>query len=263
MSLRIYICCKQVPDVAMPFQIKEGQLIKDGLNYILNAYDASSVEEALVLKAEHGAHITLVLIGPDKAKEALRKGLAMGADDAVHLNDEAFEGCDSHAAAKILAKFFADKEYDFILTGKQSQDMDMGLTGGILAHHLEIPYVTNAVGLQADLDDKKVTVKRQGDDGQEMIDIPFPCLVTCSNDMNDPRIPSLKGIMSSKKKPLEVVALDGLGLDASEVGSSGSPTSLVSWAEPDKRQAGQKFEGDADELVGTLMDKLANDAKVI
>ena len=117
MSLRIYICCKQVPDVAMPFQIKEGQLIKDGLNYILNAYDASSVEEALVLKAEHGAHITLVLIGPDKAKEALRKGLAMGADDAVHLNDEAFEGCDSHSAAKILAKFYADKEYDFILTG--------------------------------------------------------------------------------------------------------------------------------------------------
>ena len=91
MSLRIYICCKQVPDVAMPFQIKEGQLIKDGLNYILNAYDASSVEEALVLKAEHGAHY-LGLIGPDKAKEALRKGLAMGADDAVHLNDEAFVG---------------------------------------------------------------------------------------------------------------------------------------------------------------------------
>ena len=78
MSLRIYICCKQVPDVAMPFQIKEGQLIKDGLNYILNAYDASSVEEALVLKEQHGAHITLVLIGPDKAKEALRKGFRRG-----------------------------------------------------------------------------------------------------------------------------------------------------------------------------------------
>tara|TARA_Y100000589_G_scaffold331402_1_gene384770 strand:+ start:1422 stop:2165 length:744 start_codon:yes stop_codon:yes gene_type:complete len=247
----------------MPFQIKEGQLIKDGLNYILNAYDASSVEEALVLKAEHGAHITLVLIGPDKAKEALRKGLAMGADDAVHLNDSAFDGCDSHSAAKVLAKFFADKEYDFILTGKQSQDMDMGLTGGILAHHLDIPYVTNAVGLTTDLDAKLAHVKRQGDDGQEMIDLPFPCLVTCSNDMNDPRIPSLKGIMSSKKKPLDVIALADLGLDSSEVGSTGSPTQLVSWAKPDERQAGQKFEGDPEELVGTLMDKLANDAKVI
>lgn len=263
MSLRIYICCKQVPDVAMPFQIKEGRLVTDGLNYILNAYDASSVEEALVLKEQHGAHITLVLIGPDKAKEALRKGLAMGADDAVHLNDSAFDGSDSHAAARALAKFFADKEFDFILTGKQSQDMDMGLTGGILAHHLDLPYVTNAVGLEADPSAKKVTVKRQGDDGQEMIDVPFPCLVTCSNDMNDPRIPSLKGIMSSKKKPLELIALEDLGMDASEVGSSGSPTSLVSWAEPDQRQPGQKFEGDADELVNTLMDKLTNDAKVI
>lgn len=263
MSLRIYICCKQVPDVAMPFQIKEGQLVKDGLNYILNAYDASSVEEALVLKEKHGAHITLVLIGPEKAKEALRKGLAMGADDAVHLNDEAFEGCDSHAAARILSQYFADKQYDFILTGKQSQDMDMGLTGGVLAHHLNLPYVTNAVGLEADPSTRVVTVKRQGDDGQEMIDVPFPCLVTCSNDMNDPRIPSLKGIMASKKKPLDVVALGDLGLNASEVGASGSPTALVSWAEPDQRQAGQKFEGDADELVSTLMDKLTNDAKVI
>ena len=263
MSLKIFICCKQVPDVAMPFQIKEGQLVKDGLNYVLNAYDASSVEEALVMKEKYGAEITLVLIGPEKAKEALRKGLAMGADDAVHLCDDAFDGCDSHAAAKVLAEFFSTKNYDFILTGKQSQDMDMGLTGGILAHHLGIPYVTNAVGLGADPDQRRLSVKRQGDEGQEMIDVPFPCLVTCSNDMNDPRIPSLKGIMSSKKKPLEAISLSGLGLDTNEVGSMGSPTSLTSWSEPDKRQAGQKFEGDADELVTTLMDKLANDAKVI
>ena len=207
MSLRIFICCKQVPDVAMPFQIKEGQLLKDGLNFVLNAYDASSIEEALVLKEEHGAHISLILIGPEKAKEALRKGLAMGADDAIHLCDDAFDGCDSHAAAKVLSSFLNGKEYDFILTGKQSQDMDMGLTGGILANHLGIPYVTNAVGLKADPGQRKLSVKRQGDDGQEMIDAPFPCLVTCSNDMNDPRIPSLKGIMASKKKPLEVISL--------------------------------------------------------
>ena len=256
MSLRIYICCKQVPDVAMPFQIKEGQLIRDGLNYILNAYDASSVEEALVLKAEHGAHITLVLIGPDKAKEALRKGLAMGADDAVHLNDAAFEGCDSHAAAKVLAKFFIDKEYDFILTGKQSQDMDMGLTGGILAHHLNIPYVTNAVGLTADLGAKIASVKRQGDDGQEMIDLPFPCLVTCSNDMNDPRIPSLKGIMGAKKKEIRSV-------HASNLSNNERVQSIDSVFIPTASKETETIEGDADDIVERIVSILKSEIRVI
>lgn len=262
--MKIFICVKQVPDVAMPFQIKDGQLQKDDLNYVLNAYDASSVEEALVLKEAHSdVSISLVLIGPDKAKEALRKALAMGADNAYHLCDDAFEGSDSHAAAKALAAFFKDREFDVILCGKQSQDNDMGLTGGLLAHHLSLPYVTNAVGLEADPGSSNVTVKRQGDLGAEMVELPFPCLVTCSNDMNDPRIPSLKGIMASKKKPMEQVAVSDLGLDASQVGDAGSPSKLVRWDEPAPRQAGQKFEGEAEELVSTLIEKLTKEAKVL
>ncbi len=107
--MKIFICCKQVPDVAMPFQIRDGALVTEGLNYVLNAYDASSVEEALVIKEAVEAEISLVLMGPDKGKEALRKGLAMGADQAFHLCDDAFAGSDSHVAAAVLASFFKDR----------------------------------------------------------------------------------------------------------------------------------------------------------
>ena len=264
--MKAFICCKQVPDVAMPFQIKDSQLVTDGLNYVLNAYDASSVEAALVMRETHTdvqMEISLVTIGPDKAREAMRKGLAMGADNGFHLIDDAFDGGDSVANAGLLAKFFADKEYDFILLGKQAQDVDMGLSGGVLAGHLNLPYVTNAVGLEADPASKKLIVKRQGDEGVEIIEVPFPCIVTCSNDMNDPRIASLKGIMASKKKPVESIDAGGLGIDVSEVGSSGAKTKLVSWAEPPARKPGEQFEGDADELVKILIDKLTNEAKVL
>ncbi|MBT3784997.1 electron transfer flavoprotein subunit beta/FixA family protein [bacterium] len=261
--MKIYVCCKHVPDVAMPFQIKEGRLLSEDLNYVLNAYDASSVEAALVLKETHEAEVSLVLIGPDKGKEALRKGLAMGADNAYHICDAAFEGSDSHAYAQILFQFFSDREYDFILCGKQSQDMDMGLTGGMLAQKLSIPYVTNAVGLEVDSEAKSLTVKRQGDLGAEMVQTPFPSIVTCSNDMNDPRIPSLKGIMTSKKKPMEVIDLAGLGLEESQVGSSGSSSAIVSWSLPPERQAGLKLEGDPEEIVTQLMEKLTTEAKVL
>jgi len=261
--MKIFICCKQVPDVAMPFQIRDGALVTEGLNYVLNAYDASSVEEALVIKEAVEAEISLVLMGPDKGKEALRKGLAMGADQAFHLCDDAFAGSDSHVAAAVLASFFKDREVDLILCGKQSQDMDMGLTGGILAHHLSRPYITNAVGLEVCKEDRKVSVTRQGDEGAEKVELPFPCLVTCSNDMNDPRIPSLKGIMASKRKPMQVLGQEDLGLDASKTGAEGSPSELVSWAEPAQRKPGQKIEGDPQELVSQLMEKLTTEAKVL
>lgn len=259
--MNIFICCKQVPDVAMTIQVREGQIVTDGMNYVLNAYDASCVEEALVLKEKHGAEITLVLIGGESGKEALRKGLAMGADKAFHIQDDALNNCSSHVAAKVLQAFFKDKSYDFILTGKQAQDSDMGLAGGILAGELDLAYVTNAVGLE--VEDGKVVVKRQGDEGVEIVHMPMPSLITCSNDMNDPRIPSLKGIMSSKKKPMDVLNLSDLGLSADDVASEQGKSTTLSFSLPPQRQAGQKFEGDAETLVATLMEKLTKEAKVL
>lgn len=254
--MKFYVCIKQVPDVNAPLQIKDGQLIQDADRNILNAYDASAVEEALVLSEKHGGEVEVVLIGPEKAKETLRKALAMGADKGSHIVTGGDEKYDSFSYARILAAFFKDKEYDFISCGKQSQDTDAGLTGSMLAELLNLPYATNAVGLEAD--GNALIVKRQGDTGQELISLPSPGLVTCSNDMNDPRIPSLKGIMQSKRKPVDTLSISDLSVD---VESDDIKTTVLGYEEKPGREPGKKFEGEPDEIsreVARLLDTEAN-----
>lgn len=254
--MKFYVCIKQVPDVDAPIQIKEGNLIQDTDRMVLNAYDASAVEEALVLTEEHGGEVEVVLVGPDKAKETIRKALAMGADKATHITTNGDENYDSSTYANILATFFEDKEYDVISCGKQSQDTDAGLAGSMIAEYLDLPYATNAVGLE--LEDEQLVVKRQGDAGQEIIGLPTPCLVTCSNDMNEPRIPSLKGIMQSKRKPMEAVELSELDIDESHLQPK---TKVTGYMEKPEREPGQKFEGEPEELaekVAKLLDEEAN-----
>lgn len=256
--MKYFICIKQVPDVNAPLQIKEGQLIQDADRNILNAYDASAVEEALVLTEAHGGEVEVVLVGPEKAKETIRKALAMGAAKGTHIVTTGDETYDSFAYAKILAEFFKDKEYDFIYCGKQSQDTDSGLTGAMLADLLDLPYTTNAVGIEAI--DNTLTVKRQGDAGQEIIDIPAPGLVTCSNDMNDPRIPSLKGIMQSKRKPVDSISLADLGADLS---SDDIKTRITGFEEKPEREPGKKYEGEPDEVARQVAQLLDTEANVI
>ncbi|TVR28362.1 MAG: electron transfer flavoprotein subunit beta/FixA family protein [Balneolaceae bacterium] len=256
--MKFYVCIKQVPDVNAPLQIKDGQLVQDADRNILNAYDASSIEEALVITEAHGGEVEAVLIGPEKAKETLRKALAMGADSGTHIVTSGDEHYDSFAYAKILATFFKDKEYGYILCGKQSQDTDSGLTGSMLAEMLNLPYSTNAVGLE--LKDDHIVVKRQGDTGQEMIELASPGLVTCSNDMNDPRIPSLKGIMQSKRKPVNTVALSDLNAGISEADTK---TNILSFEEKPEREPGKKYEGEPEEIARQVAQLLDTEENVI
>ncbi|WP_440999309.1 electron transfer flavoprotein subunit beta/FixA family protein [Fodinibius sp. SL11] len=256
--MKFYVCIKQVPDVDAPIQIKDGNLIQDTDRMVLNAYDASAVEEALVLAEEHDGEVEVVLVGPDKAKETIRKALAMGADKATHITTEDDVAYDSAVYAKILATFFKDKEYDVLSCGKQSQDTDAGLAGSMIAQHLDLPYATNAVGLS--VEDSELVVKRQGDSGQEIIGLPQPCLVTCSNDMNEPRIPSLKGIMQSKRKPMETLSLSDMNLDESDLSAK---TKVTGYMEKPEREPGQKFEGEPDELAQKVAQLLDEEANVI
>ncbi len=245
--MHFHICIKQVPDVTA--SVETGRMI-------LNAYDASAVEEALVLREKYGGEIHLVLVGPSTASETVRKALAMGADSARHVVVEDTSGMDSAAFASILADQIKPGDSDIVLCGKQAQDTDAGLTGGMLAELLGIPFVTNAVGLDLKLSDagSTVVVTRQGDGGREIVALPSPCLVTCSNDMNDPRIPSLKGIMAAKKKTIETVSLE-----------SAAAVSVVfhGYADVPGRPPGVVFDGDPEDAVSQLVDKLKNEAKVI
>lgn len=256
--MKFYVCIKQVPDVNAPLQIKDGKLIQDADRNILNAYDASAVEEALVLTEKHGGEVEVVLVGPEKAKETLRKALAMGADKGTHIVTEGDEDFDSFAYATILAGFFADKEYDYISCGKQSQDTDAGLTGSMLAQLLNLPYATNAVGLN--YENNSLVVKRQGDTGQEMIELPSPGLVTCSNDMNDPRIPSLKGIMQSKRKPVDTLSVNDF---SSSINSDDIKTKVLGFEEKPGREPGKKYEGEPDEIARQVAQLLDTEENVI
>ncbi len=255
--MKFYVCIKQVPDVNAPLQIKDGKLIQDADRSILNAYDASAVEEALVLKEVHEAEVEVVLAGPEKAKETIRKALAMGADKGTHIITSDDSENDSYTYAKMLAAFFKDKEYDYISCGKQSQDTDSGLTGGMIAQILDIPYVTNAVGLA--LENGTLQVKRQGDAGQEMIELPSPGLVTCSNDMNDPRIPSLKGIMQSKRKSVDTIQAADLDIEQELV----PKTKILGYEEKPGREPGQKFEGEPEDIAKKVAQLLDSEESLI
>jgi len=256
--MKFCVCIKQVPDVNAPIQIKGEELIQDTNRMILNAYDASAVEEALVLTEEHGGEVEVVLVGSGKVQETIRKALAMGATKATHIKVDENTNYDSANYASILASFFEDKEYDVISCGKQSQDTDAGLTGSMLAALLDLPYATNAVGL--DIEDDNLVVKRQGDAGQEMIALPSPCLGTCSNDMNKPRIPSLKGIMQSKRKPMDDVELSSFEIDENNLSAK---TTVTGYHEKPEREAGQKFEGEANEIAAEVAQLLDEEANVI
>lgn len=249
--MKFCVCIKQVPDVSAPIQIRDGALVYDAGRVVLNAYDASAVEEALVLTEQHGGEVDVLLIGPERATETIRKALAMGAERGTHLVVPDDAELDSAAVAELLARHLDGADYDVIATGKQAQDTDAGLAGAMLAERLGRPYATNAVGLA--LEDGALVVTRQGDAGQETIALPTPCLVTCSNDMNDPRIPKLKGVMAAKRKPVETIA----------VGDLPAPSVRVLRYEPvPARAPGQRIEGEPAEQAAAVVRRL-HDASVL
>ncbi len=249
--MRFLVCIKQVPDVSAPIQVRDGSLAMDAGRVVLNAYDASAVEAALVLVEAHGGDVEVVLAGPERAGETIRKALAMGADRGTHLVLSDGGDMDSAAAASLLAEYIRGATYDVVLTGKQSQDTDAGLAGGMLAEMLDLPFATNAVGLAREGDSLVVT--RQGDAGQEIIVLPTPALVTCSNDMNDPRIPSLKGIMASKKKEVDVRRVD----------APAPVVRILRFESVPERAPGRRLDGEPAEVAATLATLLHDEARAI
>lgn len=244
--MKFLVCIKQVPDVSGNIQTGRA---------VLNAYDASALEAALVLSEGTENEIQLVLIGPESAKETIRKALAMGAHGATHIITDVDMPLNSAAIAARLAEFARGKEFDVIACGKQSQDTDAGLTGGMLAQYLALPFATNAVHLEwSDPESPEgILVTRQGDIGQEILSLPTPCLVTCSNDMNNPRIPSLRGIMLAKKKPI-----DSENMDSSVVCN----TLVTGMEDPPSRPPSRFLAGEAVEQVSELMRVLEEEAGI-
>lgn len=264
--MKIIVCIKQVPDTATKIAIKEGskEINTEQVQFVLNPYDEFAVEEALRIKErKEGTEITIITIGQEKAKEAVKTALAMGADRARYIQDDKIDGSDNYVIASILAKAIEDMEHDLILCGKQAVDDDSFFVGQALAEMLGIPHMSVITKLDFSEDYKTATVKRQVEGGSEIVEVPLPALFTCQKDLNTPRLPSMKGIMSVKKKEIIKLDLAGVGLEGDQVGEKGSLLKTISLSLPPQRAGGKVLDGSDEETSKELVRLLREEAKVV
>ncbi len=258
--MNIVVCLKQVPDTETKVQIADGKSLKpDGVTFIPNPYDEFAIEEALQIKDAQGeGTVTLLtLAGPHgKPEEALRTGLAMGADKAVVLRDDAFAGLDALTTANVLAAAIRKIGFDLVLCGKQAIDLDQHQVPARLAEALDVPQAL--VVTQLEIADGKATAHRQIEGGAQVVEIPLPAVISAQKGLNEPRYASLKGIMQAKKKPMDTWGLGDLG----EVDTA-AKTEVLAMRTPPARPEGRMIDGEPEEQVKELVRLLREEAKVI
>ena len=264
--MKIVVAVKQVPDTESRIRINSDGtgIVTDELTYVVNPYDEYAVEEAILIREKLGeGHVTVVGLGPEGAKDALRSCLAVGADDAVHVMDPKFDGADTFAAAFALAAAIKTMEYDLVLCGKQAVDDGAHFVGPALAEFLDLPQVTQVTKLEIAADGKSATAHREVEGGSEVIETSLPAIITAEKGLNEPRYAPLKGIMAAKKKEIKVLDADAIGLDAGAVGEAGSKTKITSFFSPPSRPPGRIVEGEVADAVKELVKLLREEAKVI
>ncbi|MBY7143219.1 electron transfer flavoprotein subunit beta/FixA family protein [Virgibacillus sp. NKC19-3] len=257
--MNIYVLLKKTFDTEEKINISDGQIEDDGAEYIINPYDEYAVEEAITQRDTHGGEVTVVTIGDGESEKQLRTALAMGADKAVLINteDDLEEG-DQYTTVKILKAFFEERDVDLILAGNVAIDEASGQVGPRLADSLGISYVTTITSLNIDGDNVHIEKDVEGD--VEVLETSLPVLVTCQQGLNEPRYPSLPGIMKAKKKPLEELEMDDLDLDEDDVEAK---TKTVDVFLPPEKEAGRMLEGEVENQVEELVSLLKKEDKVL
>jgi electron transfer flavoprotein beta subunit len=237
--MNIVVCVKYVPDAQADrrFNSSDNTTDRTGVDGLLSELDEYAVEEALKLAEGSDGKVTILTVGPDQATDAARKALQMGADEAVHVVDDAIHGSDAPATSLVLAAAIGKLEYDLVLTGMASTDGVMSVVPAMLAERLGVPQVTMASELT--VENGTVRIRRDGDTSTEIIEASLPALVSVTDQINDPRYPSFKGIMAAKKKPLQTWSLSDLGVSTDDVGLSAAWTVVDEVAARPPRQAGQ------------------------
>ncbi|GAB3064832.1 electron transfer flavoprotein subunit beta/FixA family protein [Virgibacillus ainsalahensis] len=255
----IYVLLKRTFDTEEKIVVSNGEIEDDGAEFIINPYDEYAVEEAITQRDAHGGEVTVVTVGDEEAEKQLRTALAMGADKAVLINtEEDLEEGDQFTTTKILEAYFDDKEADLILAGNVAIDEASGQVGPRLAESLGIPYVTTITSLN--IDGETVNIEKDVEGDVEIIETSLPVLVTCQQGLNEPRYPSLPGIMKAKKKPLEELEIDDLDLDEDELEPK---TKTIDIYLPPEKEAGKVLEGEVEDQVKELVSLLKNEKKVL
>lgn len=256
--MRTIVCLKQVPNTnEVKIDPKTGTLIREGVPSIINPDDKNALEAAIKIKEDKGATVTVLSMGPPQADYALREALAMGADEAILLSDRSFAGADTWATSLTLAQAIKKiGQYDLIICGRQAIDGDTAQVGPEIAEHLDLPQITY-VKRMISVEHDKAVVERALEDGYEVIETSLPVVLTVVKELNEPRYPSVSGIVSAfEEKEIIVWGIDKLDIEAERIGLAGSPTQVKRTFSPQKKTAGKVLTGSIKEAVRSLAQEL-------
>ena len=260
--MNIIVCIKQVPDTAnVKIDPQTNTLIREGVESIINPFDMYAIEEAVRTKEKLNGNVIALTMGPPQAETALREAISIGVDEAVLLSDKAFAGSDTWATSYTLACAIKKiGKFDIIFCGKQAADGDTAQVGPGISMHLDIPQVTYVKKIEEVTADT-VRVERMTEEGYEIIEARLPVLFTVVKEINEPRIPSLKGKMKAKSAQIKTLTAKDLDADERFLGLNGSPTQVVKIFTPPPREGGQMLTGSAEEIVDKLVEVLKDECK--
>ena len=262
------VCIKQIADPEAPpasFRVDPSSskmVLSPGVTSVISPFDEQAVEAALRIKDAHGGKITTISLGDNLRRDALRKALAMGADELILLEDKAFANSDSWSTAYALAMAIKKiSNYDLILCGRQAADWDTGQVGSGIAEMLGLPSVT--IAQKIDITDSKARVERVTDNGYEVIEVVLPALITVSNELGEPRYPTLRGIMAAKKKEPIVWKPADIGVEPSQIGATGRRTRLVKLFQPVHEGKCEFIQGDSPEEAAANLALKLSEVKIL
>ncbi len=253
--MKIVVCVKQVPETTeVKINPETNTLIREGVASIINPFDMYAVEEAIRIKEKVGGTVTILSMGPPQVAESLRELIGMGADEAVLLSDRAFAGSDTLATSYALARGIENiGEVQLVICGKQAIDGDTAQVGPEIAENLGLSHVTYVKKVN-EISEAQIVVERMTEEGYERVQTSLPALITVVKEINEPRLPSLKGMMRAKKAEIPIWSAETIQADPAKIGLNGSPTWVQKIFIPDIKCEGQIFEGEPEDQVKSLVD---------
>lgn len=262
-DMNVVVLMKRVPDTESRIVVRDGAVVMDGLAWVISPYDEYAVEEAIRLVEKNTGKSTVLTLGPEESKETIRKALALGIDDAVHLNDPVFLNGDASTTATILAAALKKIPFDLILAGKQAVDDDNAQVALRVAELLDLPHVNSVIQFELSSDKKSARCVREVDGERDVCVTSLPAIITAQQGLNEPRFASVKGIMGAKKKPIMDWKAADLGLDGVSIGKEAMKLEVVRIDPPPPRPPGKIIPGDAKTAAQQLVRLLREEAKAI
>ena len=255
--MHIIVCIKQVPNTTdVRIDPVTNTLIREGVESVINPFDAYAIEEGVRLKERFGGKVTVITMGPPQAETALREAISLGCDEAILVTDRKFAGSDTWATSYTLSCAIRKVgAFDIVICGKQASDGDTAQVGPGISTHLDIPQVTYVKKIE-EMSDDKAKVERMTEEGYDIVETPLPCLFTVVKEINTPRIPSLRGMMKAKSAQIAKWTAEDIEAEEKNLGLDGSPTRVIKIFTPPPRKGGEILKGDASEVSRRLTELL-------